>query len=64
MSDQSEVTLGEVYRKVCQVHEQTVKTNGRVNGHDASIAVLQWAIGLVGVASLALFAAMLSKVWR
>jgi hypothetical protein len=61
--DQQFVTLGEVYRKLCAVHEQTVITNGRVNRHEAAIAVLQWAIGLVGVAALAVFGAMLAKVW-
>lgn len=62
-TNQQDVTLGEVYRKLCDVHEQTVLTNGRVNKHEAAIAVLQWAIGLVGVASLAVFGAMLAKVW-
>lgn len=61
--DQSEVTLGEVYRKVCAVHDQTVLTNGRVNKHEAAIAVLQWAIGLVGVAALTIFGTVLAKVW-
>ena len=63
MSDDQQVTLGEVYRKLCAVHEQTVLTNGRVNRHESAIAVLQWAVGLVGVASLAVFGAMLAKVW-
>ena len=62
-SQQDDVTLGEVYRKVCAVHDQTVLTNGRVNRHEAAIAVLQWSVGLVGVVSLALFAAFLGKVW-
>ena len=61
--DTQEVTLGEVYRKLCDVHEQTVMTNGRVNKHEAAIAVLQWATGLIGVAALAMFGAMLAKVW-
>ena len=61
--DTQEVTLGEVYRKLCAVHEQTVLTNGRVNRHESAIAVLQWAVGLVGVVSLALFVAVLSKAW-
>lgn len=63
MSTQQDVTIGEVYRKLCEVHEQTVLTNGRVNKHEAAIAVLQWAVGLVGVAALAVFGAMLAKVW-
>lgn len=61
--NQQDVTLGEVYRKLCDVHEQTVLTNGRVNRHEAAIAVLQWAVGLVGVSALAVFGAMLAKVW-
>ena len=63
MNDQQNVTLGEVYRKLCAVHEQTVLTNGRVNRHEAAIAVLQWALGLVGVTALAAFGALLSKTW-
>ena len=63
MSDQRDVSLGEIWRKLCDVHEQTVITNGRVNKHEAAIAVLQWAIGLLGVAALAIFGALLSKVW-
>ena len=63
MSDASEVSLGEVYRKLCEVHDQTVRTNGRVNRHEAAIAVLQWATGLIGVAALAMFGAMVAKVW-
>ena len=62
MADQ-DVTLGEIWRKLCDVHEQTVITNGRVNGHQSAIAVLQWAVGLVGVVALAVFGALLSKVW-
>lgn len=62
MSEQNDVTLGEVYRKLCAVHDQTVLTNGRVNKHEAAIAVLQWAVGLVGVGSLALFVAVLRKI--
>lgn len=57
------ITLGEVYRKLCDVHEQTVLTNGRVNKHEAAIAVLQWAVGLVGVVALAIAGAALAKVW-
>ena len=63
MSDDQQVTLGEVYRKLCAVHEQTVITNGRVNRHESAIAVLQWAVGLVGVVALAVFGALLAKVW-
>ena len=63
MEDQQDVTLGEVYRKVCDVHEQTTLINGRVNKHEAAIAVLQWAVGLVGVASLAIFGILLSRLW-
>ena len=63
MSDSQDVSLGEIWRKLCDVHEQTVITNGRVNKHEAAIAVLQWAIGLLGVAALAIFGALLSKVW-
>ena len=62
MGDQQDVTLGEVYRKLCDVHEQTTITNGRVTKHDSAIAVLQWAVGLVGVAALAVFGALLAKV--
>ncbi len=60
---QDDVTLGEVYRKLCDVHAQTVLTNGRVNKHESAIAVLQWAVGLVGVAAIAIFGALLKKVW-
>lgn len=63
MGEQQDVTLGEVYRKLCDVHEQTKLTNGRVNAHDSAIAVLRWAVGLVGVASLAAFGALLAKVF-
>lgn len=63
MADQQDVTLGEVYRKLCAVHEQTVLTNGRVNRHEAAIAVLQWAVGLVGVVALAVFGSLLAKAW-
>ena len=64
MSDQQDVTLGEVYRKLCAVHDQTVLTNGRVNKHDVAIGVLQWAVGLVGLASLAAFGALVAKAWQ
>ena len=60
---QQDVTLGEVYRKLCAVHDQTIAINGRVTRHDAAIAVLQWATGLIGVTALAIFAAMLAKGW-
>ena len=62
MSDQQDVTLGEVYRKLCDVHEQTTITNGRVNKHDSAIAVLNWAVMLVGAAALAALGAVLKKV--
>lgn len=64
MGDQQDVSLGEVYRKLCDVHEQTVLTNGRVNKHEAAIAVLQWAVGLVGVVAVAVFGTLLSKLWQ
>ena len=62
MGDQQDVTLGEVYRKLCDVHEQTTITNGRVNKHDSAIAVLNWAVMLVGAAALAALGAVLKKV--
>jgi hypothetical protein len=35
-----DVTLGEVYRVLLEVREQTMKTNGRVDKHDTDIALL------------------------
>lgn len=63
MGDQQDVTLGEIWRKLCDVHDQTTITNGRVNKHDSAIAVLNWAVMLVGLAALAALGAVFNKVF-
>lgn len=41
------------------INERLDAQNGRLRKAEAAIAVLQWAVGLVGVVALALFASML-----
>lgn len=62
-SSPQDITLGEVYRKLSSVHEHVLMISGRVHEHEAQLAVLRWATGLIGVAALAVFGAMLAKVW-
>lgn len=57
MSDQQEVTIGEVYRLCQRIESQTTKTNGRVNALEDRVDELErdkirfkayWTAGTVG----------------
>lgn len=74
MNDIRDITLGEVYRKLEDMDErhtrdlgelvtQTKLTNGRVNRHAVAIAVIQWAVALVGAVAVAALGVVLDKVF-
>lgn len=55
--------IGLVREDVQGVHVRLDALNGRTRSAENTIAVLKWAVGLIGVASLAIFGVLLSKVW-
>lgn len=75
MNDIHDITLGEVYRKLEDMDQrhtqelgklvtQTTLTNGRVNRHAVALAVLQWALALVGAIATAALGVVLNKVFQ
>lgn len=55
--------VGEVRDDVEGVQKDVKLQNGRVRRSEVAIAVLQWAVGLIGIVALALLSAFVQKVW-
>lgn len=65
MGDSGEVLVHLEYlrEKADETTDHLGRLNGRTRKSEMAIAVLQWAVGLIGIVSLALFGAFLNKVW-
>lgn len=57
-----DITLGEVYRVLLEVREQTTITNGRLRAAEKTIAQHTWAMAAMGAGSLVWLGVWLTKV--
>lgn len=48
---------------IAGVHDRLDQLNGRTRKSESAIAVLQWAVGLIGIVALALLTAYVQSVW-
>lgn len=57
-----DITLGEVYRVLLEVKEQTTITNGRLRAAENTIAQHTWAFAGMGAGALVWLGVWLTKV--